>query len=250
MFYKNVNTVIIVQARMTSTRLPGKVLKQVLGKSLLEYQLERLQRVKLASRIVIATTTNETDQPIVEWCEIQGIACFRGSEHDVLARYHGAASLYQANTVVRVTSDCPLIDPAVIDQVIGHYLAHIADCDYASNCLERTFPRGMDVEVFSRRALDEAFLEAKEIAEREHVTPFIYRHPQRYRLANIIYRENQGQHRWTVDTPEDFELVDKILNALYPTKPTFTLKDVLDLLRHHPDWADINAHVEQKKLGH
>lgn len=243
------STVIIVQARMTSTRLPGKVLKTVLGKPLLDYQLERLRRVKLASRIVIATTTNDTDQPIVEWCERQGIDCFRGSEQDVLARYHGAAALYHADTIVRITSDCPLIDPAVIDRIIQHYLDHRSSCDYASNCLERSYPRGMDVEVFSRRALDEAFAEAAESAEREHVTPFIYRHPERYRLANIAYRENQGRHRWTVDTPEDFELVEKILGALYPAKPSFTLEDVLDLLQRHPDWADINAHVEQKKLG-
>lgn len=243
------NTTIIVQARMTSTRLPGKILKQVLGKPLLEYQLERLRRVKLASRIVIATTTNETDQPIVDWCERHGVDCFRGSEHDVLARYHGAAALCHADTVVRVTSDCPLIDPAVIDEVIDYYRTHITNCDYASNCLERTYPRGMDVEVFSRRTLDEAFAEAKDSAEREHVTPFIYRHPQRYRLANIAYREDQGRHRWTVDTQEDFELVEKILSALYPAKPAFTLEDVLDIMQQHPDWADINAHVEQKKLG-
>ncbi|MBU0593628.1 MAG: glycosyltransferase family protein [Gammaproteobacteria bacterium] len=243
------NTAIIVQARMTSTRLPGKILKQVLGKPLLEYQLERLRRSRLTDGIVIATTTNETDQPIVDWCERHDVACFRGSEHDVLARYHGAAVLCHADTVVRVTSDCPLIDPAVIDEVIDYYRTHITDCDYASNCLERSYPRGMDVEVFSRRTLDEAFAEAKDSAEREHVTPFIYRHPERYRLANIAYLEDQGRHRWTVDTQEDFELVEKILSALYPAKPTFTLEDVLDMLQQHPDWADINAHVEQKKLG-
>lgn len=243
------NTVIIVQARMTSTRLPGKVLKMVLGKPLLDFQLERLRRVKQADRIVIATTTNQTDQPIVEWCEAQGVDCFRGSEMDVLARYHGAAQVFQADTVVRVTSDCPLIDPAAIDRVIGRYLDATQACDYASNCLERSYPRGMDCEAFSRSALDEAFREATDGAEREHVTPFIYRHPERYRLASVVYDENQAHHRWTVDTPEDLDLVEKILSALYPANPAFTLEDVLDLLRQHPDWASINAHVEQKKLG-
>lgn len=241
--------VIIVQARMTSTRLPGKVLKQIQGKSLLEYQLERLRRVKLADEIVIATTTNETDQPIVEFCERLGVACFRGSEHDVLARYHDAATLHQADMVVRVTSDCPLIDPAVIDQVIGFFLNHIEEYDYVTNCLKRTYPRGMDAEVLSFQVLHEAFVEAVEPEEREHVTPFIYRHPERYRLANIDFSENQEHHRWTVDTPEDFELVEKILTALYPVHPDFSLEDVLDLLQRHPNWANINAHVEQKKLG-
>ena len=180
-------TVVIVQARMTSTRLPGKVLKEVMGKSLLEYQIERLQRAKLADGIVIATTSNDTDQPIVELCERLDVACFRGSEHDVLARYHDAATLHQANTVVRVTSDCPLIDPAVIDQLICFYLEHVEEYDYVTNCLKRTYPRGMDVEVFSFRVLHEAFMEAVEQEEREHVTPFIYHHPERYRLANIEF---------------------------------------------------------------
>lgn len=242
-------TVIIVQARMTSTRLPGKVLKAVMGKPLLDYQIERLRRVKLADGIVIATTSNDSDQPIVELCERLDVACFRGSEHDVLARYHDAATLHQADTVVRVTSDCPLIDPAVIDQVIGFYLDHIEEYDYVTNCLKRTYPRGMDVEVFSFHVLHEAFTEAVEPEEREHVTPFIYRHSERYRLANINFSENQGNHRWTVDTQEDFDLVEKILAALYPAHPAFSLEDVLDLLRRHPDWANINAHVEQKKLG-
>lgn len=243
------NVVIIVQARMTSTRLPGKVLKAVRGKTLLEYQLERLRRVKLADKIVIATTTNESDQPIVELCERLDVACFRGSEHDVLARCHDAAALHQADMVVRVTSDCPLIDPAVIDRVIGFFLDHIEEYDYVTNCLKRTYPRGMDVEVFSCCALREAFTEAKEPPDREHVTPFIYHHPERYRLTNVAFQEDQGHHRWTVDTPEDFELVEKILTALYPVHPDFSLEDVLNLLQRHPDWANINSHVEQKKLG-
>jgi spore coat polysaccharide biosynthesis protein SpsF len=204
----------------------------------------------LADGIVIATTSNDTDQPIVELCERLDVACFRGSEYDVLARYHDAAALHQADTVVRVTSDCPLIDPAVIDQVIGFYLDHIEEYDYVTNCLKRTYPRGMDVEVLSFRVLHEAFTEAVEPEEREHVTPFVYHHPERYRLANVDFSENQEQHRWTVDTPEDFELVGKILTELYPTHPAFSLEDLLNLLRQHPDWANINAHVEQKKLGH
>jgi spore coat polysaccharide biosynthesis protein SpsF len=242
-------TVIIVQARMTSTRLPGKVLKEVLGKPLLEYQIERLRRVRLADQIVIATTTNATDLPIVELCDRLGTAYFRGAEEDVLGRYHDAATRYGADVVVRVTSDCPIIDPAVVDHVIKFYLDHRAEYDYVSNGLKRTYPRGMDAEVFPYRVLHEAYLEAVEKPDREHVTPFIYRHPQRYRLANVCFSEDQGHQRWTVDTREDFELIRRIIEALYPVNREFALRDVLNLLAEHPDWAAINAHVEQKKLG-
>ncbi|PHM11053.1 cytidylyltransferase domain-containing protein [Nostoc sp. 'Peltigera malacea cyanobiont' DB3992] len=242
-------TVIIVQARMTSTRLLGKVLKKVLDKPLLEYQIERLKRVKLADEIVIATTTNSTDLPIVELCDRLSIPYFRGSEEDVLARYYGAAKEYQADVVVRVTSDCPLIDPQVIDKVIQFYINNKYEYDYVSNSLERSYPRGMDTEVFSFLALHQAFVEAIAQPDREHVTPFIYMHPERYRLAQVIYSENQSSHRWTVDIADDFELIKRIIEALYPQIPTFTLEDCLDLLREYPDWSLINAHVEQNKYA-
>ena len=170
--------VIIVQARMTSTRLPGKVLKTVLGKPLLEYQIERLRRVKLADEIVIATTTNNADQPIIDLCDRLSIPYYRGSEDDVLARYHSAAIFHQADTVVRVTSDCPVIDPQVIDRVIYTYIDEHPKYDYVSNCLERTYPRGMDTEIFSFNALEQAFQQAITQPDREHVTPFIYQQIQ------------------------------------------------------------------------
>ena len=239
-------TVIIVQARMTSTRLPGKVMKRVLGKPLLEYQLERLQRVKLADEIVIATTTNQTDEPIVELCNSLSVACFRGSEDDVLSRYYGAATAHKADLVVLVTSDCPLIDPQVIDTVIDYCLQNQSHYDYVSNSLERTYPRGMDTEVFSFSTLQQAFGEATAQPDREHVTPFIYRQPARYRLGHVIYSEDCSHHRWTVDTPEDFELIQKIIEAIYPRKPNFTLEDCLSLLKKHPEWYIINSHVSQK----
>ncbi|MEH2269293.1 MAG: glycosyltransferase family protein [Nostoc sp.] len=242
-------TVIIVQARMTSTRLPGKVLKKVLDKPLLEYQIERLKRVKLADEIVIATTINSTDLPIIELCNRLSVPYFRGSENDVLARYHGAAKEYHADVVVRITSDCPLIDPQVIDKLIQFYLDYRYKYDYVSNCLERSYPRGMDTEVFSFLALHQAFLEAIEEPDREHVTPFIYMQPERYRLTQVVYSENQSLHRWTVDTADDFELIKRIIEALHPKIPKFTLEDCLDLLKQYPDWPLINAHVEQKQYG-
>ena len=241
--------VIIVQARMTSTRLPGKVLKKVLDKPLLEYQIERLRRVKLADEIVIATTTNETDEPIVELCNSLSTPYFRGSEEDVLSRYYETAKAHQADVIVRVTSDCPLIDPQVIDRVIQFYIDHQTKYDYVSNCLERTYPRGMDTEVFSFKALQEAWLEATALPDKEHVTPFIYRQPQRYRLTSIKYSENRSHHRWTVDTPEDFELIKRMIEAIYPQLADFTLIDCLTLLQNNPTWLTINANIQQKQDG-
>lgn len=240
-------TVIISQARMTSTRLPGKVLKEVLGKPLLAYHIERLQKTKKADAVMVATTVNATDEPIVELCGRLNINCFRGSEEDVLSRYYNAASDAQADIVVRVTSDCPLIDPVVVDKVIESFTA-CGECNYASNTLVRTYPRGMDTEVFSFVALEQAFKEAAATPEREHVTPYIYNHPEIFRLKNVLYRQDESRHRWTVDTVDDFALIEKVINDLYPDKPDFSLADVLALFDRHPDWYFINAHVEQKKV--
>lgn len=239
-------TVIIVQARMTSTRLPGKILKQVMGKPLLAYQIERLRRVELLDELVVATTVNETDQPIISLCESLGIPHFRGPEEDVLARFYGAAMAFNAEVVVRITSDCPVIDPRVINKVIHFYNNHRLLYDYVSNVLDRSFPRGMDTEVFTAKVLSEAFFEAKADYEREHVTPFIYNNTERYKLANVSYESNQSRHRWTVDTIEDFELIKRIIEALYNQNPNFSMEDILELLKCHPDWFLINSHVEQK----
>lgn len=239
-------TVIIDQARMTSTRLPGKVMKEVLGKPLLEYQIERLKRANEADELVIATTTNDTDQPIVELCKRLGVAYYRGSEEDVLSRYYEAATEFGADIVVRVTSDCPLIDPAVMDKVIKHYKDNRDNYDYVSNTLTRTYPRGMDTAVFSYKVLKEAYFNTKEKLEREHVTPYIYCHPESYRLGNVLYHEDQSQHRWTVDQIEDFLLIDNIIKGLYPNKPHFNITDVLNLLKENPKLVQLNVGVEQR----
>ena len=242
-------TVVIAQARMTSTRLPGKVLKEVLGKPLLAYFIERLQRVSLADQIVIATTINATDEPIVDLCRKLSVAFTRGSEEDVLSRYYDAAVVTRADAIVRVTSDCPLIDPAVIDETIATFLHSVPRLDYASNSIENTYPLGMGVEIFSRQALREAHSESTKAPEREHVTPFLYTHPERYRLGGIRHTKDLSVHRWTVDTPEDFELVTRIIEGLYPIKPDFNLADILELVTEHPTWSLINANIRQKKLG-
>ncbi|MDB5037190.1 MAG: acylneuraminate cytidylyltransferase [Bacteriovoracaceae bacterium] len=238
--------VIIIQARMTSSRLPGKILKEVLGKSLLEYEIERLQEIPSKPEIWIATTTNQTDEPTVELAEKLKIKFFRGSEDDVLARYYFCAKEAKADAIVRITADCPLIDPEIVSEVIETYKK--SDADYVSNVVERTYPRGLDAEIFSFKALEESFHEAKSQSEREHVTPFIRENANRYRSQNVKCASgNYAAHRWTVDTKEDFDLIKHLLEALYPNNPKFRMQHALQLLVTHPDWSKINADVAQKK---
>jgi len=233
---------------MTSTRLPGKIMKEVMGKPLLEYQIERMKRVKSADEIVVATTLNDADRVVVDICDRLSIPNFRGSEQDVLSRYYMAAKASNADVVVRLTSDCPLIDPSTVDRVLQYYFDHIEEYDYVSNCLIRTYPRGMDTEVFPVRVLEEAFREATDPQDREHVTSFFYLQERRYRLSNVAYSRDCSRHRWTVDTEEDFILIKQILEILYPAKPDFSMEDVLDLIERAPGLFAINAHVEQKEL--
>lgn len=234
---------------MSSTRLPGKVLRRVLDRPLIDFLVERLGRVHLADERVIATTSNAADDAIVEWCRSHGIAFTRGPEEDVLARYVQAARLHEAETIVRITADCPLIDPEVVDRVIAFYQAHADSYDYVSNVLVRTYPRGMDTEVFSASALERAHREARGASEREHVTPYLYGHPELFRLANVPDFTERSQYRLTIDTREDFELVRRVLEALYPRRPEFDLEDMIRLLEEHPEWVAINAGVEQRRTS-
>ena len=238
---------IIVQARMTSTRLPGKVLAPVLGRPMLAYQLERLARVRTPHITVVATTTNASDDPIARLAREAGSHVFRGSEDDVLARYAGAAADVAARTVVRVTSDCPLIDPAVIDRVIDRYAG--GDCDYASNTLVRTYPRGLDTEVLSVDTLAIAAREAIDPVEREHVTPFVYRRPERFRLCSVESEVDLSRHRWTVDEAGDLAFVREVYEALYSSMPDFGVDAVIELGRRRPDILGLNAGVRQKALS-
>ena len=243
------NIVIIVQARMGSTRLPGKVAKRVLGKTLLEYLLERLKRVKKSNDLCVATTTDSRNQPILDICSAMFVKTFRGSEEDVLERYFLAAQKFRADAIVRVTADCPLIDPAEIDRLIEHYIENLNRYDYVADCKERSYPLGMSAEIFSFEALKQAHENARSIPEREHVTPYLYLHPELFHLENITYKENQRDHRWTVDTLEDLQLVSRIIESLYPVKPNFSIRDILNLVQENPEWKEINSHVKQKTLG-
>lgn len=239
--------VAIVQARMGSTRLPGKVLKEVNGKPLLAYQIERMEKVSLIDQLVIATTPNG-NEGIVNLCNELGIDYFIGSESDVLARYYHAAQKYKADVVVRLTSDCPLIDPIIINNVIQMYLDN--EYDYVSNTQLRTFPRGMDTEVFSMEILTEAFMNASLEYEREHVTPYFYLNLTKYTIGQYtLERKDHSNLRLTVDTPEDLELISILINDLYPKNPDFDLDMMLEKLTKEPALIKINEHIEQKKLG-
>ncbi|TQR17401.1 cytidylyltransferase domain-containing protein [Psychrobacillus vulpis] len=240
--------VAIIQARMGSTRLPGKILKKVKDKTLLEIQLERLNYSSLIHQIIVATTTLEQDDLIVNLCNQLNIDCYRGSEEDVLSRYYEAAMEFNANVIVRLTSDCPLIDPTIVDEVITSFIEQQDSIDYVSNTLVRTYPRGLDVEVFSFDALQRANDQANLQQDREHVTAYFYSNPDLFRIEHIKSNLDYSNFRWTVDTPEDLELIHRILNELYDDDNIFYMGDVLNLLTVHPKWREINAHIEQKKL--
>ncbi|MDQ0350238.1 spore coat polysaccharide biosynthesis protein SpsF [Alkalibacillus filiformis] len=238
--------VAIIQARMGSTRLPGKVLKPVLNKPLLAYQIDQLKRTQLIDQLVIATTIESQDDLIEQFCQSNGLAYFRGSETDVLNRYEEAARKFNADVVVRLTSDCPLIDSTVVDSVIGHFFTNRA-YDYVSNTIKRTFPRGMDTEVFTYELLKEAEQKATFEREREHVTPYMTNPKNGFAIGHWLGEQDYSHIRLTVDTVEDFQLVERIIKSLASEKDYFTLTDVLKLLNDHPEWTLINNHIEQKK---
>lgn len=237
--------VCITQARINSYRLPAKVLRPIAGKPMLLWHLERLKLARLIDHIVVATTPEPAADAIVAIAEQAGVLAFRGSEQDVLDRFAGAAAFAGAATVVRVTSDCPVIDPALIDRVIGFYESAGEQCRYASLDVG-VYPRGLDCEVFSRRALDEAHREATEREDREHVTPFLRRHVDRYAPRFLSKAPPDQIYRWCVDTPEDFDLISRIIENFAPTGGDFSWTEIADLMRAHPDWAAINAGVAQK----
>lgn len=213
--------VCIIQARMGSTRLPGKVMLGLCGKTVLGHVIERVKMVKNIDEIVIATTTKEDDSIIVEEALKYDVKVFRGSEEDVLSRYYYAAKENDADVVVRITSDCPLIDPEIIDEMLSRfkYLYKENKVDYLSNTLERTFPRGLDAEIFSFKILEDAFINAEKYHQREHVTPYIYENANKFKLVGGYQKDiDYSYHRWTLDTEEDFELIRRIYLHLYPLK--------------------------------
>ena len=236
---------VIIQARMGARRLPGKVLLKTCGKSVLEHIIERVSRAKRVDQIVIATTISEEDLPIVSFAASKGIKVFCGSEQDVLDRYYQAARLFEFKHIVRITGDCPLIDPKIIDDIIGVYFKH--KVAYAANGIEPTFPDGEDVEVFSFQALEKAWEKAVLASQREHVTSFIRDNAKKFKQYSFKQAKDLSQLRWTLDEPQDWVLIRKIFQHLYPLKPAFSMQDILQALDQHPQWNQVNGHIKRNE---
>ena len=241
------NIVVIVQARVGSTRLPKKVLKKIKNKMILDYVIERLKSCKKADDIILATTKNKMDDILEKYGIENRVKYFRGNEEDVLSRYYETAKKYGADVIVRITSDCPLIDPEIVDEMIKKHIESKAD--YTSNVIKRTFPRGMDIEIFNFDTLEETYKNANEKYHREHVTPYIQEHPEKFKLQNVEAKEkiNRPDIRITVDTKEDFELIKKIL--LHFENINFKVEDIIDFLDKNPELYEINKNVIQKGVN-
>lgn len=249
----------IVQARMSSSRLPNKVLMPILNKPMLEHQITRIKRAKLIDKIIIATSSNIEDNAIAKLGKQMNITVYQGDLHDVLSRYYHAAQSFNSKHIVRLTGDCPLIDADIIDQVIS---LHIEKCaDYTSNCQKPCFPDGLDVEIFTKRALMLSFKNAIKPSEREHVTQYMRNHPELFRLVDFQSKVNLSHLRWTVDEKEDFELVTQIYQNLYKKNSYFNLAEILQLLQKKTELNQINNHylrdeglakslLQDKKLGY
>jgi spore coat polysaccharide biosynthesis protein SpsF len=241
---RSVRVVAIIQARMGNTRLPGKVLKDLCGATVLARVVNRTSRATLLDEIVVATTVKPADEAIVQECERLSVACFRGDEADVLDRYYRAAQHFFADAIVRITSDCPLIDPEIVDKTVRAFLEERPD--YASNTCVPTYPRGLDTEVMTLAALQLAWANAIHPYQRSHVTPYIYENPKKFRILSVMGDKNNSAHRWTVDTPEDLEFVRAVYSRFRDDR--FLLSGVLNLMEREPQLAEINREVEQKSV--
>jgi spore coat polysaccharide biosynthesis protein SpsF len=240
-------TLAIIQARMASTRLPGKVMMEIIEKPILYWVFERVRRAELVDRVVVGTSVNELDDEIEEFCLANDIEVRRGDEDDVLNRFYEIVKELQPSLIVRITADCPLVDPEVIDGVIDGM--GIEGMEYCSNVIRRTYPRGLDTEVFTYEVLERVWKSAKLPYEREHVTPYIYNNPDNFMLFNFNYDHNFTQIRLTVDEEKDLELVRCIYEELYKEGEIFTYEDVLNLLKEKPHLIEMNTDVDWDVLN-
>ena len=238
----------VVQARMSSTRLPGKVMAPILGEPMIVRQLERTRRAKTLGRIIVATSTEPSDEPLSSMLESRGYTVVRGPLNDVLARCaKAAATVEDASHVVRMTADCPLIDPELIDEAVR--LALASGADYTGNVERRSFPLGMEVEVVAAAALRAAAAEASDAYDREHVTPFLRRQPERFPHAHLTQHKDQSELRWSVDSCADFTFVRSVYEALYAEAPAFSSREVHELLKAHPELAAPRGDVKLAKAA-
>ncbi|MDT3696915.1 MAG: glycosyltransferase family protein [Ignavibacterium sp.] len=241
---KPIKIVTIIQARTGSSRLANKIFLTLTGKPLLYRMFERVAASRLKGTIVIATTTDSSDNKVESFCKDHQLKYFRGHQTDLLDRHYQAAKMFSADAVIKIPSDCPLIDAKVIDKVIQFYLDNIDNYDYVSNLHPATYPDGNDVEIMSFDALRKAWNSAKREFEREHTTPFIWENPDIFRIGNVVWETGYDYsmtHRFTIDYPEDYEFIKKVYDELYIKKPDFSLEDILNLLNENPEIKKINA---------
>lgn len=228
----------IIQARMGSTRLPGKMMMDLVGKPVIEYVFDRVSFSSLISEIWLATTVDKKDDILVKWAQDNHIKYYRGDENDVLNRYYQTVTQAKADVIVRVTGDCPLADSDVIDKVIGEYLK--GKYDYVSNIHPPTYPDGLDVEVFSFKALKKAWQEAKLGSEREHVTPYIWKNPKLFKIKNVVLEQDYSNYRWTLDTQEDFDFIEKIIVECKNRNSECRMAGIIEIIKLHSEWLKIN----------
>lgn len=236
-------TIAFIQARMGSIRLPNKVMKMVNGKPLIEYLLLRVAKAKLIDKVVVATSINSNNDILVSFVNSLGFETYRGSEQDVLSRFYEAAKFYNAATVLRITADCPLVDPILIDSLIGEYFE--SGSDYATNTLPPTYPDGLDVEVFSFQSLERAYQEALAPNEREHVTPYI-RYSGLFKIHNTLNKIDYSDRRWTVDEVDDFEVVSNIFQYFHPDI-YFDWNKIIQIENLRPEMFQKNKHIRRNE---
>lgn len=232
-----------IQARTSSGRLPNKVLFPLCGEPLLIQLIKRINRAKLAGRIVVATSLDKSDDIIANLCHSNHIECFRGSMTDLLDRHYQLAVKYNADALVKIPSDCPLIDPLIIDKTISHYMDNYPHYDFVSNLHPASYPDGNDVEVMSFKALETAWKKAERPLEREHTTPYVWENPDKFSISNVTWESGldfSTTHRWTIDYEEDYQFINKVYSELYPHNPSFGLYDILDLIEMQPELKLIN----------
>lgn len=239
-----IKNLVIIQARMGSTRLPGKVLKQIEGKTVLEHIINRLNACRYVDEVLVATSIEREDLAIVAECIKIGIRVFCGSEKDVLDRYYQVARLVKPHNIIRITADCPLHDVDVVDMVIKKHMEE--NNDYTSNTLKETFPDGLDVEIMKYEILKEAWEQANMASQREHVTQYII-HNEKYKKGSIICEKDYGEERWTLDTESDFRFISKVYSVLYEKNHLFGMRDILGLLELCPELKTINSNVERNE---
>jgi spore coat polysaccharide biosynthesis protein SpsF len=245
-FMSTPRTVIVIQARMGSGRLPGKVLRPVCGKPMLLHVVERMLQCRAANQVAVATSTHPMDELIAEWARSAGVFVYQGSEEDVVERFYGVTRALQADAVVRITADCPLIDPEVTDRVIRAFHETRPAPDYGANVLERTLPRGLDTDVFSRSLIERLSEEAAPGPEREHLDLHVLHHPGKFSALSVRATIDHSGKRWTVDTAADLAFVRQVYDALYPTCGCFGWRDIFSFLARRPELEALNQNVPQR----